>query len=348
MSTTPDLNELSMQWRTALLLYPLYAALARECVIELPPCADLEAGVAAPPAESVEQAQQWFHDMDQRIQVHQLRQFLQTTAITDDDSLRTLLQQHLRKPKLSDSDRDKIDFLLVQFFSHCAPSRLEDADVDVEYVAQMLEPVLGTFEVNVPESLKSLDELIARANGCKNLKELFTSRILEEGRKLKISSGSSYFEPAAMVAFTRFSFLMRRVFFRLMHQDLNVILDGLRSLEELGIYALDCRKAQFSADEPVARLRMICQSWKVMFHAEYSSGQPLCILVDLRTAVDSALAQATKNASGRGAAVSRVSAAAAGTGFAGSSSGTPEFEVSSAPPWNADESDGNSGSGPTN
>ena len=30
-----------------------------------------------------------------------------------------------------------------------------------------------------------------------------------------------------MVAFTRFSFLMRRIFFRLMHQDLNAILDGL-------------------------------------------------------------------------------------------------------------------------
>jgi hypothetical protein len=342
MSGTPDLNELSTQWRAARLLYPLYAALARECVIELPPCADLEARVDAPPAESVEQARQWFEDMDQRIQVHQLRQFLQTTTITNDDSLRTLLQHHLRKPKLSDSDRDKIDFLLVQFFSHCAPSRLEDADVDVEYVAQMLEPVLGTFDVSVPESLNSLDGLIQKANSCKNLKELFTSRILEEGRKLKISAGSNYFEPAAMVAFTRFSFLMRRVFFRLMHQDLNVILDGLRALEELGIYSLDCRKAQFSADEPVARLRMICQSWKVMFHAEYSSGQPLCILVDLRTAVDAALAQASKNASGKKASAPKTQAAAASGGFAVSSSDTPEFEVSSTPAWDADAADQNS------
>lgn len=348
MSATPDLNELSTQWSAARLLYPLYAALARECVIELPPCADLEVGVDAPPAESVEQARQWFHDMDQRIQVHQMRQFLQTTTIADDESLRTLLEHHLRKPKLSDSDRDKIDFLLVQFFSHCAPSRLEDADVDVEYVAQTLEPVLGTFDLKVPESLSSLDELIARANGCQNLKGLFTSRILEEGRKLKISAGSDYFEPAAMVAFTRFSFLMRRVFFRLMHQDLNVILDGLRALEELGIYSLDCRKAQFSADEPVARLRMICQSWKVMFHAEYSSGQPLCILVDLRTAVDAALVRASRNPARKIAPASRAAAAAGGTGFSASSSDTPEFEVSSAPEWNADESDGNSGSGPTN
>jgi hypothetical protein len=37
---------------------------------------------------------------------------------------------------------------------------------------------------------------------------------------------------------------------------------------------------------------MICQSWKVMFHAEYSSGQPLRMLVDLRAAVDDALQNA--------------------------------------------------------
>jgi hypothetical protein len=59
----------------------------------------------------------------------------------------------------------------------------------------------------------------------------------------------NYFEHAAMAAFTRFSFLMRRVFFRLMHQELSVVLDGLRALEELGIYTLDCRKAQFSVDD---------------------------------------------------------------------------------------------------
>jgi hypothetical protein len=92
-----------------------------------------------------------------------------------------------------------------------------------------------------------------------------------------------------MVAFARFSFMMRRVFFRLMHDDLNAILDGLRELEKRGVKTLDCRRAQFSADEPTTRLRMICQSWKVMFHAEYSSGQPLRMLVDLRAAVDDAL-----------------------------------------------------------
>jgi hypothetical protein len=59
---------------------------------------------------------------------------------------------------------------------------------------------------------------------------------------------------------------------------------------------MDCRRAQFSADETTSRLRMICQSWKVMFHAEYSSGQPLRMLVDLRAAVDDALKGGAKKA----------------------------------------------------
>jgi hypothetical protein len=127
------------------------------------------------------------------------------------------------------------------------------------------------------------------AAGCQRLSELLYSGALEKGRKLKTENAARYFEPAAMVAFARFSFLMRRIFFRLMHDDLNAIQDGLRELERRGVSTVDCRRAQFSADEPVARLRMICQSWKVMFHAEYSSGQPLRMLVDLRAAIDDAL-----------------------------------------------------------
>jgi hypothetical protein len=71
--------------------------------------------------------------------------------------------------------------------------------------------------------------------------------------------------------------------------DLNGILDGLTELEEKGIKTIDCRRAQFSAQEPIVRLRVICQSWKVMFQAEYSSGSPLRMLVDLRASVEYAL-----------------------------------------------------------
>jgi len=331
MTPTPDLNALAAEWRDARELYPLYAALAREFVIDLPPCSDLETGLDAPPQESVEQARQWLLDVDNRIQVYQLRQFLQTTMLAGDDSLQKLLVHYLRKKERNDSDRDKVDFLLVQFFSHVAPSRLEDADVDLAYVAQMLEPVLGSVDVSVPEWIAPLDEYVREANACKNLNDLLSNRILEKGRKLKASAGDDYFLPAAMVAFTRFSFLMRRVFFRLMHQDLNAILDGLRELELRGVNTLDCRRAQFSAEEPVARLRMICQSWKVMFHAEYSSGQPLRMLVDLRSAVDGAVERLAKSETKSPMA---AAAAAAGAQSGSDASGSEEFAVGgAAPDW---------------
>src|SRR6476660_9638666 len=259
MSASPEANELAAEWQGFRLLYPLYSALSREFVIDLPPCTELEAGGDVPGDESMEKARQWFEAMDQHIQVHQLRQFLQTTTLTSEDGLRAMLQHYLNKLQRSGSDRDKIDFLLVQFFSHCAPSRLEDDDVEIGYVAQVLEPVFSTGDFSPPAWLAPLDDYLRAANDCRNLNDLLTAGILEKGRKLKASAGEKYFVPGAMVAFTRFSFLMRRVFFRLMPQDLNVILDGLRELEIRGVSTLDGRRAEFSADEPIARLRMICQ-----------------------------------------------------------------------------------------
>src|SRR5246127_48771 len=255
-----DLNRLSAEWNAARVLYPTYSALAREFVIDLTPCNDLETGVEQPPQESVEQARQWLRDMDERIQIHQLRQFLQTTTMVTPQLLQTLLLHHLHKDEKSPADRDKIDFLLVQLFSLAAPSRLEDSSVTLEYVAKTLSPVLGAVDIDVPVWLKPLDKVLQSAQNARTLNELLHSGILEQGRKIKVQSGENYFLPVAMVSFARFSFLMRRSFFRLMHQDLNAIFDGLRELEQKGVTSIDCRRAQFSADEPILRPRLISHS----------------------------------------------------------------------------------------
>ena len=288
-STQPSYED---QGATLSALQPIYSALVREFVIEVPTCPIHDGEHVAPSSESVEHASLWFHQVDVQIQVHQLRQFLQSTPLANEAVLRQLLVYHLQKPAKSASDRDKTDFLLVQYFSLCAPSGTEDTDVDLDYVAQVLEPVLGLQQPKLPAWLSSLGTILQSAAKCQRLSELLYSGALEQGRKLKTENATRYFEPSAMVAFARFSFMMRRIFFRLMHDDLNAIQDGLRELERRGVSTVDCRRAQFSPDEPVARLRMICQSWKVMFHAEYSSGQPLRMLVDLRASIDDALQNA--------------------------------------------------------
>jgi hypothetical protein len=283
---TPDP---ATQWNTARQLYPVYFELAREFAIDVQTCADLDAGVETPGKDAVEQANRWLDEMDQRVQVHQLRQFLQTSALVTPESLLNLLQHFLVKTPKTDAVRDKIDFLLVQYFSQLAPSGLDDGEVDLSYVAQTLQPILSQVDLKTPVWLNALDRVLESARRCRSLDELLHGGILEQGRKAKTQAGELFYLPVALVAFTRFGYLMRRVFFRLMLGDLNLILDGLSELEEKGVQTIDCRRAQFSAQEPILRLRMICQSWKVMFQAEYSSGQPLRMLVDLRASVEYAL-----------------------------------------------------------
>jgi hypothetical protein len=354
---TPDLAAI---WSSARRLHPIYAELAREFVIELPACADLEAQVDTPGRESVEQAQQWLNGMDEKIQVHQLRQFLQTSSLVGPEGLVALLQHFLAKATKTDSVRDKIDFLLVQYFSQGAPTDLDDDNADLAYVGQGLEPVLGRVELKTPVWLNALDRVLDSARRCRSLDELLHGGVLEQGRKAKAQAGDLFYLPIALIAFTRFGYLMRRVFFRLMLADLNNILEGLTELEEKGVETIDCRRAQFSAQEPIIRLRMICQSWKVMFQAEYSSGQPLRMLVDLRASVDSALGRvsASEGGSASATAAPRASAAVAGgraskpagahqtshdadakpkAKFAVANADVPEFEISADPQeWNPD------------
>jgi hypothetical protein len=288
----PIIDNPNQLWQNHRAVYPLYTSLAGAIGIEVQPCQELAEDLGIPSAETLSDAGKWLEEMDRNVQVHQLRHFLQTAPGVTEDTLRDLLLHHLSKPQPTDHDRDKVDFLLVQFLSLRVPGA---SDVSLEAVAAALVPVLGTFEREEPVWLAPLSGLIARADNAPDLSTLFSNRIIEQGREVKIACGEKFFEPVAMAAFARFGFLIRRRFFRLMHEDLNAILDGLLVLESRGVRTLDCQKAQFSADEPVLRLRMICQSWKVMFQAEYSAGQPLAILVDLRKAVESALAQSSGN-----------------------------------------------------
>jgi hypothetical protein len=289
MTPTTPVQDLATQWTAARRLYPIYFELAREFAIDVKPCADLEVGAETPGKDSVQQANQWLDEMDQLIQVHQLRQFLQTSALVTQEGLVSLLQHFLAKTPRTDLIRDKVDFLLVQYFSQLAPSGLSDAEVDLAYVAKALDSVLGNVELKPPVWLNSLDRVLEASRKCRSLDELLHGGILEQGRKAKSLAGDLFYLPVALTAFTRFGYLMRRSFFRLMLGDLNTILDGLTELEEKGVQTIDCRRAQFSAQEPIIRLRVICQSWKVMFQAEYSSGQPLRMLVDLRASVEYAL-----------------------------------------------------------
>jgi hypothetical protein len=280
-------------WDTWRRLYPLYSNLARECVIDAEPCVDLESGLDVPGAESVAEAEAWFATMDSRIHIHHLRHFAQTSSQMSEHAISDLLSHCLQKKQKREGDRDKADFLVVQLIAMRLPPRASKPEITLESVMKLLAIAGGNGPTEPPKFASALEQMIGEAEAAKDLNALFTSRIIERCREMKQSCGNQFFTPVVLAAFARFGFLLRSRFFQLMQQDLNAVLDGLRELEARGVESIDCRKAQFSAEEPIARIRMISQSWRVMFQAEYSSGQPLCLLVDLKTAVESAL-QTTK------------------------------------------------------
>ena len=52
--------------------------------------------------------------------------------------LRGLILRHLRKPTKTNSDRSKIDFLLVQYFALCAPAKIYHKQIELADVAHVM------------------------------------------------------------------------------------------------------------------------------------------------------------------------------------------------------------------
>src|SRR5260370_28041165 len=98
-----------------------------------------------------------------------------------------------------------------------------------------MEPARGTVEWKPPVWLTSLDRVLEASRRCRSLDELLHGGVLEQGRKAKGLAGDLFYLPVALAAFTRFGYLMRRSFFRLMLGDLNTILDGLPRLVEKSV-----------------------------------------------------------------------------------------------------------------
>jgi len=294
MTTTATLNlaEVAEFWRIARRLYAVYIELDRTFELEIPTCPELEDAADSPEADARERVLQWFDQIDGHVQVWQLRQLLQSTSLQNEENLRYLIARHLDKKQKTEADKDKIDFLLVQYFAHCAPHGL--AETALEEVARVLEPAMGKTPQAFPEWASSLDSKLRKLNESNSLEELQNSGALQEVRELKLAVGDDYFEPGFLVAFTRFNFLARRAFFRAMHLDLHAIRESVNELERLGFASVDCRDAGLTESESLEQVRHVVHQWKTPFRAPYSGGSSFLQLILLRHCLQHTLETASK------------------------------------------------------
>ena len=185
--------------------------------------------------------QTWLDAMDQQVIVYQLRHLLQMTTLNaSESSLRALIQRHLRKPTKTNVDRDKIDFLLVQYFALCAPAKIYHKQIEPPDVAEVMKPVLGDVAPAKLVWCEPLEAMIEALHGFRSLREILKTNFIEQGRKVKETAGGMFYDSSALLAFIRFNFLLRRTLIELMHADLIAIRSGLTQLETAEIRIVDC------------------------------------------------------------------------------------------------------------
>src|SRR6266699_2156246 len=284
------------QWKEARAVFPIYLALAKQLEIQIPiPQAKRNL------AEKVDlrlsnAVNEWLDSMDQRVLVHQLRHLLQMTTLNASETgLRALIHRHLRKLKKSSMDRDKIDFLLVQYFALCAPAKTYHKQIEPADVAQVMQPVLGDVDPEPLAWCAPLEQMIEALRGFRSLREMLKTNFIEQGRKVKETAGGMFYDPAALVAFIRFNFLMRRTLIELMHADLIAIRAGLGQLQSAGARIIDCHHFGLSATEPLPSICAMAEEWKQPFQKDYterSVSQAFEKLLGLRTDVQQAIEKA--------------------------------------------------------
>ena len=289
------------QWQEVRSVFPIYLALAKQLDIAIPLPQEKRNLPEKPTLEFFKQVQIWLESVDSRVLVHQLRHLLQQTTLNASESgLCALIQRHLRKPSKTNIDRDKIDFLLVQYFALCAPAKIYHKQIELEDAAAVMKPVLGETDTAPLSWCAPLEKMIGALRGFRSLRDMLKTNFIAEGRKVKEAAGGMFYDPSAMLAFIRFNFLLRRTLIELMHADLIAIRSGLIQLESGGIHIIDCAKSGMSATEPVLKIRQLADDWKQPFQKDYTErtvSETFEKLLNLRTDVERALERlASKNA----------------------------------------------------
>jgi len=141
---------------------------------------------------------------------------------------------------------------------------------------------------------------------------------------VKETAGPLFYDTAALLAFVRFNFLLRRTFIELMHADLIAIRSGLAQLESAGARIIDCHHFGLSEAEPLAKIREAADEWKQPFQKEYTEravNQTFEKLLGLRTDVERALEKIAPKGPEKAARTEKI---ASPRGFEASSVATEE------------------------
>lgn len=272
--------------KNAKTVYLIYGELSKRFRLDIPSCRELESSAAQDDAGLLEKVEWWFRQADRKIEVRHLRELLSQMVVSG-SALHSLLAWHLGKEPKDKSDRDKIDFLLVQYLAECLPADVPPPKLSFEKSAEVLRPVLG--ETVMPKRLPAVEDCIRNLKRCLTLADFLEYSIPERGQELKAVAQKGPFDAAKLVAFTQFSFLLRLTSIRVLQEDLRALERDLKELEKRGIGAVEGISAGVSERQSIGQVRKLCEQWKQYFPGKYAQDEWFSDVIRLRSSVKQAL-----------------------------------------------------------
>ena len=221
----------------------------------------------------------WLAAVDSRCEVHQLRHYLLTHAVAA-ETLAVLVDRLIALPELSDTDRSKIDLLLVHYLAQKA----EQANLPLGEAAKLLEPVLG---VTTPAPIASVITLITELDTATSVRDLLSRKVLERMQKVRVQQHD--YTPVSMVIFAWLGLHARRTCVRLVFADIDRTEHNLVRFTQLGLTRLPKQEGNAEDGVSISELLNKCRLWKRPFASNYRDESWLTQIADLRAITDSAV-----------------------------------------------------------
>ncbi|HEX6880671.1 MAG TPA: hypothetical protein VF135_09930, partial [Terriglobales bacterium] len=173
------------------------------------------------------------------------------------------------------------EFLLAQYFSQNAPGSVSLSNVRLDDTARVLEPVIGPAMITGPTWIRELDEILSRLEKLVSLRDFIKGGVPEQGRVLKSRHSADFSQPIVLAAITRYNFMLRMQFIRLLHHDIERIQKLTHELQQRGVKQVDCSAAGLSSSATPEEVMRSASNWKSIFRKEYSERQVAATVVKL-------------------------------------------------------------------
>ena len=174
--------------------------------------------------DALQEIGQWLTVTDFGISAFILRTYLEKKPLPE-ESLAAILRYYLAKNPHAHNDRDKLDYLMLEYFDGKLTLTDEPNPKILLDIEDLLEPLVPQYALPEPsqlieKSLEALYDLRALLASFNDFDKLIHSKLVERSRAIKIFLAESFYHPSVLPRIVHFNLEFRKKFDALLEAQL--------------------------------------------------------------------------------------------------------------------------------